>query len=122
MRAIEEGGATTLTVELAEVDNPSLQWFHDGESIPGATGPSLRLEEVGRDQAGGYQLQMSYLQSGIPVFESSKVAAVMIESGDAVQGMLFNEVYEGIEGNRLQALHSSSRFPGRPSRASPLGQ
>ena len=53
-RAIAQFRSTVLAVDGSGTPTPAYQWYHNGALIPGATGPSLALENVGSNERGGY--------------------------------------------------------------------
>lgn len=51
------GGGLTLTVNADRAD--SYQWFHNGTAIPGATGATLALTNLGSANAGDYRVRLT---------------------------------------------------------------
>ncbi|MDQ8201711.1 S8 family serine peptidase [Pelagicoccus sp. SDUM812003] len=54
-RRVVEGATVTLSVELANVEGMSFQWYREDQPIAGATAARLRLVTVGAEQEGAYR-------------------------------------------------------------------
>lgn len=68
-----------IQLELAYEPNglPVLQWFHEGDPVPGATSEGLTLAAVSPANAGGYRCVITNLAGGV----TSRVAQVTALSG-----------------------------------------
>ena len=76
-QAITTGGTLTLTVGATGSPEPTYQWQFDGVPIPGATGSTYTLSNVGTTQAGSYSVGV---ESG-GISASSSAATITVNTG-----------------------------------------
>ncbi|MBI2946808.1 MAG: immunoglobulin domain-containing protein [Verrucomicrobia bacterium] len=57
-RVVQAGTNLSLVVSVASASAPSYQWLHDGQTIPGATNPVLRFENVLLKNSGRYSVRV----------------------------------------------------------------
>lgn len=53
------GGAASLCVEFQSATSVTIQWYHNGEAIPGANHSSLHWSQLAEVDLGTYQVSLS---------------------------------------------------------------
>ena len=76
------GGAVIFSVDAAGVPAPALQWMKDGTSIPGATSPTLILNDVRPADAGLYAVSASS-SSGVAVSAEARLTVNALATAPA---------------------------------------
>jgi len=87
-QSVARGQGVTLTAQASGFPEPTYQWFHNGEPIEGATGPTLVLAAVHAGNAGTYQCLASS-PKGIALSNRAEVflkGDYFIELGDFNSG------------------------------------
>jgi hypothetical protein len=60
-RTIDASVGTEIRLEIgfSMHPQPTIQWYKNGESIPGATTKTLTLSNIGKDDIGNYNIQLT---------------------------------------------------------------
>jgi hypothetical protein len=132
-KTVGEGEPLALSIE-ADLILVSLQWFFNGQPIPGETRSVLNLQSVQAANAGRYQLRASLLgitllslptdvqinetdgtvDRNVAAFDDFNAAATHIQKRSAKRGSAKSATARGFSGTQVFSTVGASNEPGEP--------